>query len=82
MKETLYRFLGERNPRAKARYEALRQAGAPRWSSWRMRASLFLRKNMSQMCIRDRASSSPSPGESWGRGRLGRLSPRMAKAGS
>ena len=27
MKETLYRFLGERNPRAKARYEALRQAG-------------------------------------------------------
>ena len=29
MKETLYRFLGERNPRAKARYEALRQAGAP-----------------------------------------------------
>ena len=26
MKETLYRFLGERNPRAKARYEALRQA--------------------------------------------------------
>lgn len=33
MKETLYRFLGERNPRAKARYEALRQAGAPRWKA-------------------------------------------------
>ena len=33
MKETLYRFLGECNPRAKARYEALRQAGAPRWKA-------------------------------------------------
>ena len=33
MKETLYRLLGERNPRAKARYEALRQAGAPRWKA-------------------------------------------------
>lgn len=33
MKETLYRFLGERNPCAKARYEALRQAGAPRWKA-------------------------------------------------
>ena len=25
--------MGERNPRAKARYEALRQAGAPRWKA-------------------------------------------------
>ena len=33
MKETLYRFLGERNPRAKARYEALRQAGVSRWKA-------------------------------------------------
>lgn len=33
VKETLYRFLSERNPQARERYETLRRSGVPRWKA-------------------------------------------------